>query len=108
MATAVIGKLDSFKEGDEKITEYLERVELYFDANDIKEEKKVPVLLSATGAKTYGLIRSLVTPAVPKDMSFEEISKVFEPKPISCREVLFLAKTTSAWREHRGLRGRAA
>lgn len=36
MATAVTGKLDSFKEG-EKITEYLERVELPFGVTSAKD-----------------------------------------------------------------------
>ena len=100
MATAVIGKLDSFKEGEEKITEYLERVELYFDANDIEDEKKVPVLLSAIGAKNYGLLRSLVTPTVPKDKSFAYISKVlkehFEPKPIRAAERYYFRRRLQA------------
>ena len=89
MATAVVGRLDTFK-GEEMITEYLERVELYFAANDIKNEKKVPVLLSAIGAKTYALLWSLVTPAAPKDKSFKDISDAlkehFEPKPIKAAE----------------------
>ena len=46
MVTATFEKLDAFQEGEEKITEYLERVELYFAANDIAAEKKAPVLLS--------------------------------------------------------------
>ena len=65
MATAVFGKLNSFQE-EKKITEYLERVELYFVANDIANKKKVPVLLSIIGAKTYALIRSLMMPAAQK------------------------------------------
>ena len=38
MTTVVIGKLGEFREGEEKITEYLERVELYFVANDVADE----------------------------------------------------------------------
>lgn len=65
-------------------------MELYFATNDIKDEKKVPVLLSAIGAKTYVLLRSLVTPTAPKDKSFKDISDAlkehFEPKPIKAAE----------------------
>ena len=67
------------------MTEYLERVELYFTANDVTEDKKVPILLSVIGAKTYALLRSLLTPTAPKDKSFADIKKEleshFEPKP---------------------------
>ena len=58
------------------------------------------MLLSAIGAKTYGLVRSLVTPAVPKDKSFEEISKVlkehFEPKPIRAAERYYFRQRLQA------------
>ena len=100
MATAIIGKLDPFREGEEKITEYLERVELYLVANDVPAEKKVPVLLSAIGAKTYALLRSLVTPTAPKDKSFEEIADVlkahFEPKPIRAAERYYFRRRLQA------------
>ena len=36
---------------------YLERVELFFDANDIVDEKKVAVFFSVVGSKTYSLLR---------------------------------------------------
>ena len=45
MTTAIIGNLDSFQEGQEKITEYLDRVEPYFATNDIANEKNIPVVL---------------------------------------------------------------
>ena len=45
MATAAFGKLEAFQVGEKMITDYLERVELYFQANDIADDKKVPVLL---------------------------------------------------------------
>ena len=67
MASAAFGKLEAFQEGEETIAEYLERVELYFAANDVAEEKKVPMLLSVIGAKTYSVLRSLVPPATPTE-----------------------------------------
>ena len=51
---------------------------------------KVPVLLSAVGGTTYGLLRNLLAPTSPKDKSFNEIVKVlkahFEPKPVVIAE----------------------
>ena len=42
---------------------YMERLEQYFMVNDVEDAtKKRAVLLSACGAKTYGLISSLVAP----------------------------------------------
>lgn len=65
---------------------YQERVEFYFVANGITDnEIKRAVLLTAIGDKAYGILRSLVTPLFPKDLSFDQISAKlrahFEPKP---------------------------
>ena len=76
------GRLNEFDVENETVTAYLERVELYFDANDVANDKQVPVLLSNIGAKTYGLLRSL---AAPKEKTLDEITKLlkshFEPTP---------------------------
>ena len=79
------GQLHEFDAENETATAYLQRVELYFDANDVVDEKKVPVLLSIIGAKTYGLLRSLVVPKALKEKTFAEIKTLlknhFEPVP---------------------------
>ena len=83
--TTRYGQLHEFDVGTETITAYLERAELYFDANDVADEKKVPVLLSNIRAKTYGLLRSLVALKAPKDKTLAEIKTLlkshFEPTP---------------------------
>ena len=54
------------------------------------EEKKVPVLLSVIGAATYSLLRNLVSPLLPKDVSYKDLSSKlkshFEPQPIVIAE----------------------
>ena len=79
------GRLTEFDAENETVTAYLERVELYFDANDVADDKKVAVLLSNIGAKTYGLLRSLVAPRAPKEKTLDDIKKLlkshFEPTP---------------------------
>ena len=85
MPTRTHGRLTEFDVENETVTAYLERVELYFDANDVAHAKKVPVLLSNIGAKTYGLLRTLVAPRAPKEKTLDEIRKLlkshFEPTP---------------------------
>ena len=75
---------------DERISAYLERVELYFGANDIAPEKKVAIFLSVIGAKTYAVLRSLVAPAQPKDKPFAELKALlkahYDPKPLVIAE----------------------
>ena len=66
----MIGKLAEFNPKNNLITAYVERITLYFQANKIADGKQVAVFLSTIGAKTYALLRNLVTPSLPKDKSF--------------------------------------
>ena len=84
MAVA-FGHIREFELGTESISAYLERVQLYFVANDVANEKKVAVLLSVIGSKTYVLLRSLLHPEAPKENTFDQLAKTLkehlEPKP---------------------------
>ena len=86
-----IGKIDEFKPEEESVAAYLERMELFFAANNIKEaEKQVTVFLSVVGANTYTLLRGLVAPEKPKDKSFTQLTEVlkkhYEPTRIVIAE----------------------
>ena len=87
---ATIGKLEEFQPENEKISSYLEQLELYLTANDVADGKKVAVLLSVIGVKTYSLLCDLLSPANPKDKSFAQLSEAlknhFEPKPMVIAE----------------------
>ena len=87
----IIGKIEQFKPEEESITAYLERVELYFAANNITEgEKKVTVFLSVVGVQPYTLLRDLVSPAKPKEKTFAQLTEVlkkhYEPTRIVIAE----------------------
>ena len=90
MATTTIGTLTEFKPESEKIEAYLERVQLFFDANTIKEDKQVAVLLTVIGSSTYALLTSLLAPCKPREKSFAELAKTlrrhFDPKPLVIAE----------------------
>ncbi|KAK8770536.1 hypothetical protein V5799_012999 [Amblyomma americanum] len=66
-------------------TEYLERVKLFLDANSVPEEEKRFVFLTCCGSSTYSLLRSLLTPKTPDQVSIDEIFSVLSghyiPKP---------------------------
>lgn len=57
MMAATIGHMEGFDESVEPWTTYIERFEHFVEANSIEADKKVPVLLSVIGGKTYGLLR---------------------------------------------------
>jgi 5-hydroxyisourate hydrolase-like protein (transthyretin family) len=52
MRMARLSHINEFDSEKETISAYLERVEMFFQANDVKTEKRVPVLLSVIGVKT--------------------------------------------------------
>ena len=85
-----IGRIGEFKPDEEQISAYLERIQLFFTANSIAEEKQVAVLLSVVGPKTYALLRDLLAPTKPQEKSFTELSTTlknhYEPKPIVITE----------------------
>ena len=89
MAT-LLEKLEEFDPASDSITAYVERVQLFFDANSVAEGKQVAVFLSVLGSKTYLLLRNLLTPQTPKDKTFDELVTVlkehFEPKPLIISE----------------------
>lgn len=83
---ATYGTVGEFKESEESWTQYAERLEQYFAANEIKDAKKQrAILLSVCGSKTYGLIRDLLQPQKPGDVELTEILEKlenhFSPKP---------------------------
>ncbi|PFX22067.1 Uncharacterized protein K02A2.6 [Stylophora pistillata] len=68
----------------------VERMEMFFEVNNVSEAKKVPTILTLMGNKMYALLRSIVSPRGPKDLSFTEIvdnlAKHLDPKPIVIAE----------------------
>ena len=69
---ALIGSIGPYEES-EKFSTYVDRVSLYFEANDIGDDKKVASFLSIIGPKLYGLARDLVSPKAPRDCTFQEL-----------------------------------
>ena len=86
MATNNIGTLNEFKPESDKIEAYLERVQLFYNANGIKDDKQVAVLLTGIGSSTYALLSSLIAPRKPHKKSFAELTETlchhFDPKPL--------------------------
>ena len=83
---APFGKINEFDADVEDRVQYTDRLAQYFIANDIGDaDKQRATLLSVCGPKTYGLMRSLVSPAKPSDKTFNELCVLIQehlhPKP---------------------------
>ena len=70
----VLGKVDEFDCTKEDWTQYVERLDHFFVANDITDAgKKRAVLLSVVGSSTYALLRNLMQPAKPGEKRYGEL-----------------------------------
>lgn len=67
---------------------YLEHTEICFATNKVEGKRKSSVLLSISGANSYGHIRSLLAPDWPQDTSHTQLAWVFishfEPNTLPC------------------------
>lgn len=80
------GKLSEFEASKEDWQSYVERVDFFFEANNIENvSQKRAILLSSCGASCYKLFRGLVQPAKPGDKSYTELVQLMldhrRPKP---------------------------
>ena len=75
MAIATLyGNLFQFDPNEHNWTEFIEIYQHYFTANNIEDEnRKVSILCSNVGPKTYHIIKSLCLPDKPNEKSFDFI-----------------------------------
>lgn len=80
MATSVaIGSVKEFDSNKETWTNYVERLEFFYAANDIVDaNKKKSILLSTSGPTTYKIVRSLCSPDSPATKSYNEIKELMQ------------------------------
>ena len=72
---------NTFAEFDEVKEDWLshaERMEQYFIANDIKEEKRRAILLSVCGPSLCQLTKDLVASGKPSERSFEQCVELID------------------------------
>lgn len=87
MATgSVFGNISEFDSRGEDWHLYVERLEQFFVANEVKDkDRQRAIFLTVCGQRTYTLLRSLIQPAKPTDKTLKEILQVLEkhfaPKP---------------------------
>lgn len=95
---AHIGKIGEFNENTESFANYVERLEQFFVAHEVKDEKKVAVFLSIIDPTTYGVLKKLVQPDLPKEKHYKGMVRVllghYMPKPLVISERFKFNKRT--------------
>ncbi|XP_037507733.1 uncharacterized protein K02A2.6-like [Rhipicephalus sanguineus] len=62
---------------EESWINYVERLEAFFEANDVtSDSKKKSILISVLNPETYARLRSLLAPSKPKDETYDTIIRV--------------------------------
>ena len=76
---AILGKIDSFEPDREEWPRYVERLDQFFEVNDLtgddKAKKSRATFLTIIRPGPYKLLRSLISPAKPTDKTYEELVK---------------------------------
>ena len=71
MATATLGQVESFEVEGGDWNVYFERLDQFLVANGVVDDaKKVAVFLTVIGGRAYALLRNLLTPTKPADISY--------------------------------------
>ena len=107
---APIGSVSEFDNSKETWSTYIERLESFFNVNDIAQENKSDFLVSVMGSETYGLLKNLMAPTKPSTKPFSELVKTLgdhlDPQPTEMGERFSLWTSSSKLgREHCIVRG---
>ena len=81
-----VGPLATLDPASETVTAYLERFQLFVTADSIDDDKLVPTFLTVFWSSHYYLLRGLVAPKMPKELSYDELKEIlkkdFDLQPI--------------------------
>ena len=72
----LLGSIASFDLKTINITGYIKRVEQYFIADDVTDEKKqTAIFLTVIGNETYSLLRNFLAPESPAEKTIKTLSE---------------------------------
>jgi len=87
------GDFKPFEDNPDEWEVWCERLELYFCANDVPMQKRVPLLLTLLSNATYSLLRDLCTPEKPAAKDFNTLTTKLSSLHAKSRFWYFMNKT---------------
>ncbi|CAB0033714.1 unnamed protein product, partial [Trichogramma brassicae] len=72
-----IGKIEEFQGGSDWSI-YNERLEQYFSANFVEDQRKVSVLLTSIGSSVYKTLRDLCSPTLPQEKPYQDLCDILK------------------------------
>uniref|UniRef100_A0A453Z3N7 Retrotrans_gag domain-containing protein n=1 Tax=Anopheles quadriannulatus TaxID=34691 RepID=A0A453Z3N7_ANOQN len=91
-AGQLIGTIPEFIVNCDDWNVYYERLEQFFEVNEIVPEKRSAFLISCIGSQAYKSLRDLCHPSLPKDRPFEELCELLR-KQFSPQVAIFRERT---------------
>lgn len=91
-AGQLIGTIPEFFVNIDDWNVYYERLEQFFEVNEIPAEKRSAFLISCIGSLAYKSLRDLCHPSLPKDRPFEELCELLR-KQYSPQVAIFRERT---------------
>lgn len=76
--SGLIGNIPEFYCGSDDWNVYSERLDQYFEVNDIPDTKRSALLISVVGNEAYKTLRDLCHPDLPKNKPFEELCTLLQ------------------------------
>ena len=100
---AVSGQIGNFDPQVEEWTEYVERLDLFMEANSVwAKAKNRAVFLTFIGPSVYKLLRNLLAPDKPADMEYETLQETvkqyYNPRPSEIIHAVVMK--INCWAEH--------
>ena len=82
MAQTTVGKLEIFDLKQHNFPKYIQCVQFYFKANNITDDRKMAVFLSALGYETYEILANIFTNHETEDFGtlVDRLTNHFHPK----------------------------
>ncbi|XP_052861106.1 uncharacterized protein LOC128268125 [Anopheles cruzii] len=91
-ASQLVGSIPEFVSELDDWNVYYERLEQFFEVNEIVSEKRTAFLISCIGSQAYKSLRDLCHPALPKDRPFDDLCELLR-KQFSPQVAIFRERT---------------
>ncbi|XP_049886688.1 uncharacterized protein LOC126381229 [Pectinophora gossypiella] len=85
-----IGRVSEFDVKTGVWSSYVDRLDMYFTANDVKSDRKLPTLIAVMGDEAYELLVNLSSPSKPSELGYEKavelLQQHLQPAPSALAE----------------------
>ena len=75
---SLLGLLEQFDPANHEWSVYYNRLQVFFTANEIDDDRKVPVFLALLGHKAYSTVQDLCMPDLPSTKTLAQLKTIMD------------------------------